>query len=497
MTIEEMAKCRAQDIPNSQLVKFYEAAIPQFHMELILTMEKEKKLSVLQEFILKFVKQGIDDIASICNFLGINKEAVNTAASIMQKDEIIVVDIFNSRIRLTDKGVEALENATLIVPEDIEYVVYKDGLCGDLYLEPAIKQNKYTRKQVKEIGLIPIAPNIETPCIEDLEYEEVKNAILRFKKNNYFEKDKLEGNLLAVSDLEKVYVEYNKVFVLLYLNKISDDIEFRVYEKTTRKQEYENILLQMYNNNIHIFKLDIKNESDNQEELPLLASMPAEIIQGAREYSRKAGTIDKEISQLQAQLAIIQENSEDIVVGKNEAASQQIKYLQEKIDEMGYERKSANRVLNTYDHRPLLIEALEEAVNIVIIISPWIKEGGLDNEILGKIEKAIKRKTKIVIGYGISEKMDSDSWIIKRLNSLKNDKNSGKYLELAALNNTHEKVLIKDNDFMVITSFNWLSFKGDAKRGFRQETGFYTESKQCIKDMKKNLSQKQRLGIEL
>ena len=50
---------------------------------------------------------------------------------------------------------------------------------------------------------------------------------------------------------------------------------------------------------------------------------------------------------------------------------------------------------------------------------------------------------------------------------------------------------------MVITSFNWLSFKGDPRRGFRQETGYYTELKDCISDMKKNLSQTERLGINL
>ena len=44
MTIEELAKKYAHAIPNSKLVKYYEAAIPQFSMEMILTMQKEKPL---------------------------------------------------------------------------------------------------------------------------------------------------------------------------------------------------------------------------------------------------------------------------------------------------------------------------------------------------------------------------------------------------------------------------------------------------------------------
>lgn len=131
---------------------------------------------------------------------------------------------------------------------------------------------------------------------------------------------------------------------------------------------------------------------------------------------------------------------------------------------------------------------------MVVIVSPWIKSGGLNNEILGRIERALRRNTQIIIGYGISEKEDSDKWILQRLSDIKS-KPYGKYLYLIKLSNTHEKVLIKDNEYMVITSFNWLSFKGDPNKGFRQETGYYTESKEAIKQMKENLSN--RMNIKL
>ena len=89
MTIEELAKSKANSVPNSTLVKYYEAGIPQWHMEAILTMLKQKKLSVLQEFILKFVSSGIEDVAEICNFLGVNTTAVNNAVALLQKNSLI------------------------------------------------------------------------------------------------------------------------------------------------------------------------------------------------------------------------------------------------------------------------------------------------------------------------------------------------------------------------------------------------------------------------
>ena len=70
----------------------------------------------------------------------------------------------------------------------------------------------------------------------------------------------------------------------------------------------------------------------------------------------------------------------------------------------------------------------------------------------------------------------------KRLANIQKKKYGTKLL-LVKLSNTHEKVLIKDNEYMVITSFNWLSFKGSPDKGFRQETGYYTESKEVIKQI--------------
>jgi phosphatidylserine/phosphatidylglycerophosphate/cardiolipin synthase-like enzyme len=49
------------------------------------------------------------------------------------------------------------------------------------------------------------------------------------------------------------------------------------------------------------------------------------------------------------------------------------------------------------------------------------------------------------------------------------------HLRVERLGNTHEKVLIVDKKFALVTSFNFLSFRGDPSRGFRQETGVYHE----------------------
>ena len=488
MTIEELARKYANTIPNSKLVKYYEAAIPQYCIDTVLIMEKEKPLSVLQEFILKFTAEGIDNIREICGFLGVNMTAVSTAVAEMQKINLIVVDINDMRIKLTEKGRESLRAVKTITPEEVEYQICMDSFTGNIYIDSL---NKYNKKDVKRFELVAVPPFIETPTLSNLKFEDVKAAIDKFRRNNYYSKHKLEGNLLDIAELDKVYTEYNKVYVLVFLNNKTGDIELRVFEKQTRRQEYENILLQMYNKHTRIFELDQKEDIDDVKENSFYDILSDDIKNDAASYTNRAVEIDKEIEQLKSQLSEITNQSEG---SEDENTRFQIHEIQQQIDEREDEREGATKILSTYDHRPLLIKALNEAHNSVILVSPWIKRGGLNNEILSLIRSAVNRGINITIGYGISQKKDSDKWVLEELNKIAKNKNKGK-LQIVALNNTHEKVLIMDNKFLVITSFNWLSFGGDPKRGFRQETGIYTESIESILDMKADLSKRMDISL--
>lgn len=46
-------------------------------------------------------------------------------------------------------------------------------------------------------------------------------------------------------------------------------------------------------------------------------------------------------------------------------------------------------------------------------------------------------------------------------------------MHVVKLGDTHAKVLISDSSWAIVTSFNWLSFKGSRKLEFRDERGMY------------------------
>ena len=83
------------------------------------------------------------------------------------------------------------------------------------------------------------------------------------------------------------------------------------------------------------------------------------------------------------------------------------------------------------------------------------------------LEQLLRNGVKVYIGYGIGDgKFDPAP--VRKLNQL-----ADKYSNFAFkdFGNTHAKVLISDLKFVVVSRFNWLSFKGDPEATFREEQG--------------------------
>jgi phosphatidylserine/phosphatidylglycerophosphate/cardiolipin synthase-like enzyme len=132
------------------------------------------------------------------------------------------------------------------------------------------------------------------------------------------------------------------------------------------------------------------------------------------------------------------------------------------------------RGLDVYEHPELLERALTQTRERLLIISPWIKAKVVNRAFVSKLERLLARNVKVYIGYGLGE--DDEQ-------SRDNDRRAEQDLERMAqkyanftfvrLGDTHAKVLISDRNFIVTTSFNWLSFKGDPNRTFRDEQGTF------------------------
>ena len=130
------------------------------------------------------------------------------------------------------------------------------------------------------------------------------------------------------------------------------------------------------------------------------------------------------------------------------------------------------RMLEVFEHPDVLKESLAEAQERLLIVSPWIKDGVVNEEFLTALESCLDRGVAVTIGYGINKRKPEDGCDPNALSRLSLLADRFENFTLAPLGDSHAKVLVLDHRHVVLTSFNWLSFRGDPSRAFRDERGF-------------------------
>jgi len=129
------------------------------------------------------------------------------------------------------------------------------------------------------------------------------------------------------------------------------------------------------------------------------------------------------------------------------------------------------RILEVHEHPDYLRDALANTQHRLLIVSPWIRAEIVNNDFLGRLEALLKSGANVCIAHGIDDgarTRERDRHAETRLARL-----AEKYTNFifARLGDTHAKVLVVDRRHVIVTSFNWLSYKGDPNRPFRDERG--------------------------
>jgi len=127
--------------------------------------------------------------------------------------------------------------------------------------------------------------------------------------------------------------------------------------------------------------------------------------------------------------------------------------------------------IGTYEHPKFFDYALKYSQKEIIIISPWITWKVINLK-KNDIEKALKRGVKIIFSYGMGKDDDIDRKSKDFFEKMK--KNHNELFNFNTKNySDHSKIIICDRDWMITTSFNWTSFKGDPNLGRRGERGSF------------------------
>jgi DNA/RNA endonuclease YhcR with UshA esterase domain len=136
------------------------------------------------------------------------------------------------------------------------------------------------------------------------------------------------------------------------------------------------------------------------------------------------------------------------------------------------------------DIRAKLELALSTAKGEIDIISPWLSENAINEKLIAMMEKALQKGVtiKIIYGYegGILETKSQE--IANRLKLIyRNYRETFKIRRI----NTHEKLLICDESFFMIGSYNLLSFGGRFDSNTRDEIMLFSKESNLIRSLRK------------
>lgn len=121
--------------------------------------------------------------------------------------------------------------------------------------------------------------------------------------------------------------------------------------------------------------------------------------------------------------------------------------------------------LTIWETKEKFLEALSSAKEKILIESPWIRRA--TNEYIPYFKNLLKNGKKLVILYGVDQYAEHDEETLKELKALKKEyphnfmlvnlpEHMSSYYR--GIRGTHRKILIKDNEYFISGSFNFLSF---------------------------------------
>jgi len=454
-----------------RVVDYIEVGLPVYYVVLQVSTLLRKRIPPIEEFVMRSLNVGMPQCSEVAAFLGLDETIVGSVVSSLIRENLVclagVVESARQTLRLTDAGKRALEQAEAIVPEDRTVSLHFDALLRTptYYREELMKFRELRQEGLKEIPAIP--PRQPKPS--DFPVQEIQD--LFHKVMPLGEK----RDLLTVKRVERSNRLFRRGMALLYESMDSSErhVDFIVDGKLT--PDYGIAFTKADGLRILGFERAESHHAQTSAGRSAVAEMDSLVKHSSKEMRAEGNDALK----IQAEISAVKD---DLGRTENEAARQQLEeqlvQAKERLSELeAKQKKRGVRQVYVYEHPRLLEKAFNGCQDHLMIISPWIRAQVVNHDFLHKLKDVLKRGVKVYIGYGIMEKGKND--LLQR-----DQQAEQRLLQLAkkhpnfvirCFGDTHAKVLICDNKFVVTGSFNWLSYKGDPDRTFRDEQSALVE----------------------
>lgn len=459
MNLEQILEQAGNARPGYELASFKEAGLPVYLLTVrVLTLEK-KPLGPIEEGVLKAVDAGLSNSDDICAFLGMSLNVLTPVLAGLNTTELInylkISGQAQALISVTTKGRNALAEAATIRPQEKTVRICLDALTRRLLFISPVSLNK--PRLMRELGLYEVPTGTaRRPELEDIPLPEFDKALsLQNVRGDS------KGELLSLRRIERRELNYLPC-VMLFYRSISDRQEVAVgfWREDGPALEHETCFREFGGPEVVGAKL-LSNGSVGPSE---------EVIAQVAEYVPEP---------MMAELQVV-----DVAVSPEKiqvpaAAS------------VALAPRQTVQSIQCHEHPSLLKKALISSQKRLLIISPWITSAVVDYGFISSLEALLRRGVDVSIGYGLDDGDQGKGQdagrnrvaIIKDAErKLRALENRYRNFNLVYVGNTHRKTLVSDDSFAVVTSFNWLSFKGDPKKPPRDEYGVVIRKPEYVEE---------------
>ena len=424
MSPEEVARHHAER-PGYELADWVEVTLPIYKVYVVASLLQYTPLPPIYEFVLRAVRLGVDDVDQLSACLGIPAGMVDaTLRGLHASEEVAIRPGRESDVEqfvLTRKGEKTTTSLELVRPEQLTIPIYFDGLLRQP-VEPPI-QPMLSGRQAQDMGFREIPPFPASRVeVADIDLPTAARMLARARSG--------EGrkDLLAIKSIDRRMRLHMPVLALVFKQSDGDEVELLFANETRLLDEHNRAFERAQG----AAKLHLLNSFTRSEQI------------GASSLARKI-----------AKLATSPEK-------KSEPARRATIRVKPVV------ASEAIETLSMLDHAGVLRDALEKGQRRVVIISPWITAQVIDKRAIASVRALLDRGCRLFIGYGIDENRPTKP-IPPELSKLAETHPN---FDLLDFEGTHEKILIKDDEYIVVGSFNWLSYRGDANRKLRREISF-------------------------
>jgi|GEM_PF-4519864 len=430
-----------EERPGYSLVDFEEVGLPVYRLTAIVTTLQPKAYSALDEFILRSISAGLTSPASLGQFLGVGEPVVVEAASrLIRGDELI--ENIDGELALTERSQAVLAGEELLRPREYTLHFHFDAMTR----RPVSLQDTvyYTPKDMRGRGTREIRPvPAERPDAREISADQLQVVVA-------LEAGRREttSRILQVKEVTRALTHFVPAVLLAYRRDDGGDIAVGFAIDGRLSTEHEKAFAERKGPE----RMGVASLNRGPVEVDLHAylgcEMAASLTPARHPLAPDAQRRDEAIARFKREMAL-----------RRGEAPPEVTPAAVRIEQV--------RPLASHEHPALLTSALETAREEVVIVTEHLSAGVVDEAFLRLLRGALQRGVRVDVAVRSTDFPDSGT----ALHSLRELQRRERGLRLTTVEQGQPLSLRKDLDWVVVTTFDWLAFRGNPGRVLRETRG--------------------------